>query len=99
MTPSLRARLEFAAAKLAQTAAVVGVPAAVQGAHLAGPTRGHSVVVLDIDLAELLRDVLAAVPAPEAPISEDVLPPLDRILGAGEKPPVSKRFRNLEFED
>ena len=88
MNAALRARLEFAAGKLERTAKTVGVPGAVQGAHVAGPTRGHSVVVLGIDLVELLREVLAA---DAAPVESSPAP----VTSAT---PSNARFRNLEMD-
>lgn len=90
MSPDLRSRAEAALAALERTSRIVGVPA-VQGRHLAGPTKGSSIVGLDFDLAGLLRELLGTgVPAQAA------AEPATRLPAAPEG--ISNRFRKLEFD-
>lgn len=72
MNADLRARIASAADALAKTARTVGIPRAVQGAHVHGPSRGRSVVVLDVDVEGLLREILEASAAPEARVDADI---------------------------
>lgn len=101
----LRTRAAAAAADLHKSARLVGKPGAVAGAHVAGPTRGRSVVVLDLNLAALLDELVAALDAQQTvqlPAQAAPTPaPAER---QGPTPPASPgpklaRFRGLEYAD
>lgn len=110
MSPDLLARATAAAAFLRGTARMVGKPGAVQGIHVAGPTRGRSVVVLDLDVAAVLDELIAALDsAPVASVSSDLadafgMRDLPNVKVRSDVPvttsqPTTRRFRGIMDEE
>ena len=89
-SPDLLARAAAASAFLRGTAKMVGKPGAVQGTHVAGPTRGRSVVVLDMDVAAVLDELIAA-----AVLDVSGAPPPPSPVPVTAAAPTTRRFRGL----
>lgn len=90
-----------------KTSKTVGKPGAIVGQHVAGPTRGNSVVVLPEGTDELLANVIelltaqldgavAADPSPAAGATPTGLGGQLKPKAGGE---LSNRFKRLEFGD
>lgn len=62
-----------------RTSRTTGLPDAIVARHVAGPTRGRSVVQLPEGFAVVLRDVLALLDEQDAPVPMPPIPDQDRL--------------------
>ena len=97
----LQGRVAAALAALLATERQIGVAGAMMGRHIAGPSRGNSVVAIKGDLAGLLRDVLAEL-GPTAHVEATIASAFGPTSTPGMKvtssEPSRARFRNLEMD-